>query len=396
MKIKLYLNKLKNRKKQSQLKKQFLFAKGINFEIDWLSKMSFGNGEGEKDKNLCDSFIETRSIKKMIDGEFNYILAPKGCGKSSLFKAYRERFLGSDIIKDEKQTIIIPIDNVFAYDTIDLKEGQSAKRWALSWGVYIIKEIYKVITSEKYKNSFDDYLVNSNKYNELKEEFELQNIWDFIEKVNIGLKFLVRGQEMSISPTINRNRPVKKIVLNEIFHELHNYLQETNRKIYILIDRVDDFVLGESIDDKRAFIQGIYYSIEEIGNYSNIVPILFLRTDLYYNLNIDSGMDKIQLRTIELKWRNEELIFFIFKRLFGNNQEIRRRYRDLLNFYVLDSNDTILEKAEKIKANEIVDENHLFADAAQKFVYTFFPHTVKYTTSENILKIIQDILTYAI
>ena len=213
MKIKLYLNKLKNRKKQSQLKKQFLFAKGINFEIDWLSKMSFGNGEGEKDKNLCDSFIETRSIKKMIDGEFNYILAPKGCGKSSLFKAYRERFLGSDIIKDEKQTIIIPIDNVFAYDTIDLKEGQSAKRWALSWGVYIIKEIYKVITSEKYKNSFDDYLVNSNKYNELKEEFELQNIWDFIEKVNIGLKFLVRGQEMSISPTINRNRPVKKIVL---------------------------------------------------------------------------------------------------------------------------------------------------------------------------------------
>ena len=230
--------------------------KSTEFQIDWLSKMSFGNAEGERDKMLVDSFTETRSIRELVNGDYNYVLAPKGCGKSSLFKAYENRFLNDDEIKDEYRTIVVPISNMFSYENINLEENQSAKKWAIIWGVYIIKEIFRVITSDKYSYDFDEFIKKNSKYEELKRDFEIYDLWDYIENVNVGFKFSVKGQEVSLAPTISRKKTTKKIVLNEIFSDLQSYLQRENKKIYILIDRIDDFVLGESKESKRDFIQG--------------------------------------------------------------------------------------------------------------------------------------------
>lgn len=384
MSIKSFFEEQMNKRYQKEVKQWYISAKEIRFQTNWLVNMSFGNAEGERDEKLYDSFIETRSIKDMMGGGFNYVLAPKGCGKSSLFKAYSERFVSDDEIKDDNKTIIIPISNMFAYENIDLGQEQVAKKWAIIWGVYILKEIFKTITADKYKFEFEEYIKKSNKYNELKEEFELYDLWDYIKKINIGLKFSIKGQEIAIAPTIGKKRPDKKIVLNEIFSELQNYLETNNKKIYILIDRVDDFIAGESNESKRVFVQGLYYSIEEISNCSNILPIMFLRTDLYYNLNIDSGIDKIQIRTIELKWKQEELVYFIFKRLLGNNQNVLERYLDLLNYYIYNLADEAFKKKGRIDLNKIVDQNtSLLAEVSKKFICTFFPSTVKHLNSEN-------------
>lgn len=384
MKIKSFFKEQRNKKYQKIIKQWYSLTKEIQFQTDWLLEMSFGSAEGERDKRLFDSFIETRSIKEIMVGGFNYVLAPKGCGKSSLFKAYSERFVSDNEIKDENKTIIVPISNMFAYENVDLEQEQVAKKWAIVWGLYILKEIFKIITSDKYKYEFEEYIRKSTKYNELKEEFELYDLWDYIKNISIGLKFAIKGQEVSIAPTIEKNRYNKKIVLNEVFFELQNYLAKCNKKIYILIDRVDDFIVGENRENKRTFVQGLYYSIEEISNYSNIFPIMFLRTDLYYNLNIDSGLDKIQIRTIELKWKQEELINFIYRRLIGNNQNVMVKYLNLLNYYVCSSSDETWKKMDKVDLNKIVDQDtSLVAEIAKKFIYTFFPNIVKHINSEN-------------
>lgn len=384
MSIKSFFSEKRNKKNEETIRQFYLSTKEIPFQIDWLAKMSFGSAEGERDKKLYDSFIETHSIKEMMEGGYNYVLAPKGCGKSSLFKAYSERFVSDSEIRDENKTIIIPISNMFAYENIDLGQEQVAKKWAIIWGVYILKEIFKTIMTNKYKLEFDEYIKKSSKYNELKEEFELYDLWDYFENINVGLKFSIKGQEVSIAPTIKKNRPNKKIILNEVFLELQNYLEENNKKIYILIDRVDDFIVGENKENKRAFVQGLYFSIEEISNCSNIIPIMFLRTDLYYNLNIDSGIDKIQIRTIELKWKQEELINFICRRLIGNNRNVIMKYLGLLNYYIYSSTDETWKKMNKIDLNQIVDQDtSLFAKVAKKFICTFFPPKVKHLNSEN-------------
>ena len=56
---------------------------------------------------------------------------------------------------------------------------------------------------------------------------------------------------------------------------MQNYLVEKGLKIYVLIDRVDDFVVGEDREQKKKFIQGLYYCVEEICNEINIIPLFF-------------------------------------------------------------------------------------------------------------------------
>lgn len=384
MKIKAFFEEQRTKRNRKIVKQWYTTTKGMRFQTSWLDEMSFGNAEGERDKKLYDSFIETRSIKEILDGGYNYVLAPKGCGKSSLFKAYSERFISNAEIRDDNKTIIIPISNMFAYEKIDIEQEQIGKKWAIIWGLYIIKEIFKTITNEKYKYEFEEYIKQSSKYNELKEDFQLYDLWDYLEKVNVGFKFSIKGQEVSFSPTITKKRTEKKVVLNEIFIDLQNYVDKCNKKIYILIDRIDDFIVGESKENKKAFIQGLYYSIEEISTCNNIIPIMFLRTDLYYNLNIDSGIDKIQIRTIELKWKQEELISFIFRRLIGNNQKVLQRYMDILNFYMYNLADEAWKKRGRVDLNKLVDQNtSLFAEIGKKFICTFFPTTVRHHNSEN-------------
>lgn len=384
MRIKAFFEEQKIKRDRKIVKQWYTTTKGMRFQTSWLDEMSFGNAEGERDKKLYDSFIETRSIKEILDGGYNYVLAPKGCGKSSLFKAYSERFISNAEIRDDNKTIIIPISNMFAYEKIDIEQDQTGKKWAIIWGLYIIKEIFKTITNDKYIYEFEEYIKQSSKYNELKEDFQLYDFWDYLEKVNIGFKFSIKGQEVSFSPTITKKRPEKKVVLNEIFIDLQNYLNKCNKKIYILIDRIDDFIVGESKENKKAFIQGLYYSIEEISTCNNIIPIMFLRTDLYYNLNIDSGIDKIQIRTIELKWKQEELISFIFRRLIGNNQKVLQRYMDILNYYMYNLADEAWKKRGRVDLNKLVDQDtSLFAEIGKKFICTFFPTMVRHHNSEN-------------
>lgn len=384
MKIKAFFEEQRNKKYHKIVKQWYTDTKEMRFQTKWLDEMSFGNAEGERDKKLYDSFIETRSIKEILDGGYNYVLAPKGCGKSSLFKAYSERFISNAEIRDDNKTIIIPISNMFAYENIDLEQEQIAKKWAIIWGLYIIKEIFKTITNDRYKYEFEEYIKHSSKYNELKEDFQLYDLWDYLEKVNVGFKFSIKGQEVTLSPTITKNRLEKKVVLNEIFIDLQNYLDKCNKKIYILIDRIDDFIVGESRENKKAFIQGLYYGIEEISTCNNIIPIMFLRTDLYYNLNIDSGIDKIQIRTIELKWKQEELISFIFRRLIGNNQKVLQRYVNILNYYMYNLADEAWKKRGRVDLNKLVDQNtSLFAEIGKKFICTFFPTMVRHHNSEN-------------
>ena len=61
------------------------------FQVKWLENMNLGNVEGERDKKLESSFLKTKAIKEIIAGDYNYVLAPKGCGNSSLFKAYHHQ-----------------------------------------------------------------------------------------------------------------------------------------------------------------------------------------------------------------------------------------------------------------------------------------------------------------
>lgn len=390
LKIKEYVRIKKDKKYNlilEKLKKELEGKIGkLTFDVNLLDNMTFGGYEGEHDPNLENSFYETKSIKKIVKGNYNYILAPKGCGKSSLFKAYEKRFINDELIRESEKTIIVSINDTFAYEKIvennEYMNKNIEKKWAMIWGVFILKKIFKVISSDPYKMIFQDFIHKSAKYDEIKNEFEVFDLWDYIQQVNIGIKFNIKGQEVSASPTIKRCKTKKSISLNEFYNDLQNYLVEKGLKIYVLIDRVDDFVVGEDREQKKKFIQGLYYCVEEICNEINIIPLFFLRTDLFYNLDMETGSDKIQIRTIELKWEKDELINFIFKRLIENNQQFAEKYQELWQYYSLTSSSERAQLSVVMRPNKLVDsEIGLVADVFRKFIVTFMPIEIEHVNS---------------
>lgn len=371
------------------------FEKSVNrltFPIELLNEMTFGGYEGEQDENLEDLFCETKVIKKIIKGNYNYILAPKGCGKSALFKAYEKRFINNQLIQKSNKTIIISINDTFAYEKIaennDFMNKNIEKQWAMIWGVFILKKIFKVISSDSYKSIFKYFIHKSTKYDDIKKEFEVFNLWDYIEQINIGVKFNIRGQEISATPSIKKNKPKKNISLNDFYNESQAFLREKNLKIYVLIDRVDDFVVGEDKEQKKSFIQGLYYCVEELCNEANIVPLFFLRTDLFYNLNMETGIDKIQIRTIELKWEKDELINFIFRRLMKNNPKFSKLYKNLYMYYAYYDALKHSDKQAKLslisRPNKFVDnEIGFIEEVLRKFIVSFLPVEIEHLKNDG-------------
>ena len=66
MRIKAFFEEQKIKRDRKIVKQWYTTTKGMRFQTSWLDEMSFGNAEGERDKKLYDSFIETRSIKEKV------------------------------------------------------------------------------------------------------------------------------------------------------------------------------------------------------------------------------------------------------------------------------------------------------------------------------------------
>ena len=64
-----------------------------SFDLDELENINFGKLEGERDNMLESSFFPTKTVVKYLKNPYNYVLSPKGAGKSALYRALSERFI---------------------------------------------------------------------------------------------------------------------------------------------------------------------------------------------------------------------------------------------------------------------------------------------------------------
>ncbi|WP_291125252.1 P-loop ATPase, Sll1717 family [Flavobacterium sp. UBA6031] len=295
--------------------------------IDILGDLKFGSLDGERDKTLKNSFVLTRAIQELLKNNYNYVLSPKGAGKSSVFKALVEKYPISKNIIDLSKYHFIPINR--AFDTTDdnylekekFKTDLGHKKYTVSWSFYLaIKLIEDILINHKDKSNYFEFENSIKKYDNFKDKYELYNILDYVESFNVALKFTAGGIDYTISPTFGNKRNVKQLRLNEIFKLINDFYTKNNLIARLLIDRVDNFVEKEEFEIQKNYLQGLVYAIEEISLLPNVQPLLFLRTDLFYSHDIIIEYDKIRERLIELKWTKDEILFFIVKRFLSIEQ----------------------------------------------------------------------------
>lgn len=205
--------------------------------------------------------------------------------------------------------------------------------------------------------------------------------------MNIGLSFNVGGQEIEVKPKIKHEKKHNKLYLNQIFEKINSFYKENNLTAFLIIDRLDNFVSKEEYTIQKNYIQGIIDTIEEIYYLSNIHPMLFLRTDLFYTFSIDLEYDKTKERTNQLEWTEGEILQFIVNR-FMSNEYIEKNYGKHLEDCIRDSINEddlkyIHEKPNwfeslrfwrKNKGRRSLDlKQDLNYRVAQKFLSTFLP-----------------------
>lgn len=310
------------------------------FETRELHNLNFGRLEGEKDDKLDDSFFPTSSIIKLFQGKFNYVLSPKGGGKSAVFRALKDKLirLPKDFFDYDKYSIVA-VNEAFGFDTDYLPqdkfiESGNRKSYTMAWAVYILGELIKDIRKNySDKPNYSEFLGKIKKIGDFKEQFQLYNIFDFINNLSVGLSFNVGGQPIEVIPKINWDSKKERLILNEIFGIINEYYKSNNLTALVLIDRLDNFVRKESYHVQKNYVQGLIDCIEEISTLSNISPVLFIRTDLFYAFDIDFEYDKLKERVQELNWQDGETLNFIVYRLLANKY-IRENYMDYFHFII--------------------------------------------------------------
>lgn len=107
--------------------------------------------------------------------------------------------------------------------------------------------------------------------------------------------------------------------LPSIKKELDILLTENKIVVYLLVDKLDEFVSGEDYDTQRQMLQALIHCWRDYQVYPKIKIKLFLRRDLYERLDFSSiGRDKVDPKKVELKWSEEDIRTFIATRIFHN------------------------------------------------------------------------------
>lgn len=339
----------------SKLKHKSAFESKLNpISINILDELNFGSLDGENDANLKSSFVITQAIRELLRNHYNYVLSPKGAGKSAVFKALIEKYpIQTDII-DFGLYQFISVNS--AFDTTDhqylnttkYKANLGSKIYTISWSFYLaIKLIEDILANHSSRPGFGEFEKSIKKYDDFKEKYELYSMIDYVERFNIALKFTAAGIDYIVKPTISKKENLKPLRLNEVYKIINDFYRQNNIIARPLIDRVDNFVEREAYEVQKNYLQGLINSIEEITILSNIKPILFLRTDLFFSHSINFEYDKVKDRMIELKWTEAEILVFILFRFIAN-ESIKKAHIEYFNHCISQNIEDKKEKTKKI------------------------------------------------
>lgn len=129
--------------------------------------------------------------------------------------------------------------------------------------------------------------------------------------------------EMRGSETAKRfNRLIDRgvdtlIVIEKDLERINHYLLEHNKRIFVLYDRLDTYI--NPLRWNKAVSPLIDYWRDNRVTYSNIHPKIFIRTDLFRQIE-GTNTARLNANIINIEWSIGEVFAFFFKLIFSNKK----------------------------------------------------------------------------
>jgi len=314
------------------------------FPLKRLDDLDFGGAEAKTD-NLIDNpfgFCRTLPIQEFVKGKKNIVIGERGVGKSVLFRMLSEEKIKIRKSKNEHH-VILPIEEELQYGTLkDYVDkhvqtflSDPSMKYRIVWELFILARILAFVT-KKYDSSLSEELRKANEEMSVvlgykKDPIRLLDLARGV-KATVGLK-IGASPIGTIEPNVytsveqrealsGETKPAvseKNLDIDEYKKLIQQFLLQKNTVLFVLVDKVDEFVIKSDYDIQRLMLQALMETEKSYMDYRNIRFKLFIRCDLYKRLEYDViGPDKVTAKKITLAWTDEDIRRFIAQRIIIN------------------------------------------------------------------------------
>ncbi|WP_338728928.1 hypothetical protein [Haladaptatus sp. DJG-WS-42] len=285
----------------------------------YLYDLDFGNVDAESEEKLAKRFVRTQGFGKISDRDTLIILGPKGSGKSALFRLFTdfkdqaENFLGEDLPKNTHIIKATGGNDLRSLDNRNLQKIKNQDEFSYEdfWEIYIGVKIAEKLGEAGYTS--DGELGNVLRALDEQKDWRLlpvfKTVWEYCigdppssGKLSYGNFSIEIGSSNGVFDT-------ELLLENE-----QSLLSENDETVWLLLDRIDELESKEP-EKRKELIEALFRTqLTFLGKFDNIRLKIFLRTDIWSELNF-VNKSHVSDKRVELNWDDSQLLKMTNKRM---------------------------------------------------------------------------------
>lgn len=255
-----------------------------------------------------EQFFYRKCMQKLFDPKKFIIQGYKGTGKTYLYKALADKEISANIQRwyktqsnTQKQDILDPIFvNILPTNEVSLV-FDNIRYASIDEPEYYFNTFWQIYT-------WNALLLDSN-FSSIREQSELSDYVKPLAGAGYAKEALIRINKL-IDMGVNTLVIIEKDILR-----LNDFLEQQQKRLFVLYDRLDTCI--NPLRWNKAVSPLINYWRNNCESFSNITPKVFVRTDLFKQIE-GTNTARLENSIIHIEWSIGEVFGFFFKLIFSN------------------------------------------------------------------------------
>lgn len=303
-----------------------------SLKTELLNKLNLGSSVAEQDKYLSNYFIDTNYVSDFVNDRYDIIQGVKGSGKTAMFLSiYKNKNKYHSL--NEVQLIKamdLKGDPHFREAFNKLENCIDENKLIDAWKIYFINLLWNEIIDLGLNNKqLEKYLI---KYNLISDEPGF--LGKFIHSLKKAkLKFsntvendgsLTQSIELFGANAANNTKKIVSIIdFNYIFSTIDELLEESDKKIWIMLDRLDDAFPKNNANNGNDILalKCLLMAYKDLSTYDNFKIKIFIRNDIFNDITKDgfTSLTHVSAKTMPpISWDKDKMELLLYQRILFN------------------------------------------------------------------------------
>ena len=294
-----------------------------------LAAMDLGASVAEHDRLLAQCFISHPILFEVISDRKDIVLGAKGAGKSSLWKEFTGNQQQYGAVLDVRFRLVTnPAGDPEFRDVlaaIKREDFPDDDELRVAWRLYLLAQIWKecrgLLGESDKKKAIERDVV---KYGLIASgEGGFKRAFAFAIAKAKALKNLevkwTEGVTFDFDDgLLKAGGSAVGIPFNEIIQSINDLLADEKKRVWLILDRLDEIVLGDEARE-NAVLRGLILAYRDLSDWQNLKVKIFLRDDVFERVTSVGGfpaLTHVKSKTAgPIKWEVQDLLHLLVRRL---------------------------------------------------------------------------------